>query len=527
MKRYLKLGAIATLGIFLGCDVESEIRSEILPEAFFKTEAQIEAAASSAYTPLYSYWDHIALAELNTDVATVPIRSNNGWDDGGTWPRLMHHEFDPNAYFYNNEWNRFSNGITACNRLIEIFTKNTGPETQVVYELRTLRAFYLFKLLVQFGNIPIESRFSDADPAPSQVSPQEAFKFIESELLASIDQLKEDKLSTYAKANKWVGYMILAKLYLQAEQITGIPYWQEAADAASVIIQSGAYALEPNYFANFKTKNEGSIENMFMIPYETSIANGFWIYGSALQQSADITFNSGVGPAGGFSIQEDFYNSYSDDDIRKNMFIVGQQYTAAAGPSFADDIGFYYTNPTDNNRLLDCTEDWDNFAATPEIQSQISSGCNVIITPGYQLLDGRYLYKNGARYGKFQIQQGISGASISADFPIFRYADLLLIRAEALWRMENGSLEALQLVNEIRERAKILPLTVLSEDDLYGEIKKELAMENHARETILRFGHWEDSWFLRDGNKEESKRIYPIPTQQLQANPSLKQNPGY
>ena len=139
-----------------------------------------------------------------------------------------------------------------------------------------------------YGNIPIESRFSDADPNPSQVSPQVAFDFIEKELLESVDLLSEDKSSlTYGKVNKWAGYSILTDLYLNSERITGVAKWSEAANAANVVINGGGYSLESGYFANFRQKNEGSSENIWIIPYERNIFNGFIVRMQALQSSPE------------------------------------------------------------------------------------------------------------------------------------------------------------------------------------------------------------------------------------------------
>jgi len=505
------------------CELEPEIFSEITPDNFFQNQAQVASAASAAYTPLYGYWGLHDLSELTTDQSTVPVRSNNGWDDGGLWPRLVRHDFNERD-FVGGPWNMASGGISSCNRLIEIFSNTLGETAPVIYELRTLRAFYTYVLLSYFGNIPIQTSFSNADPAPKQVSPQEAFNFIEGELLASLDNLTEDKSSTYAKINKWVGYTILTQLYLNSERITGVANWRKAADAANVVINSGAYDLESGYFANFKTVNKGSRENIFVIPYERFIAGGFGLKMSALHQSASGTFDFSPTPWGGFSIQEDFYKAYDEDDKRRGMFIVGQQYTVAAVPSYSDDIGFFYANPRDEFKLTNCIEDWDNF--TSDLQAQIEGECNIFITPEYQEVGGRFLYRNGARYGKYEYKIG-EPFDISTDFPIYRFAGLMLMRAEALWRINNSDTEAVMLVNMVRQRAGLDPVSSLTGDDIYWEIKKELAMENHAREITIRFGHWEDSWFLRTGNKEEFRRIYPIPVNQLQANPNLKQNPGY
>ena len=151
-------------------------------------------------------------------------------------------------------------------------------------------------------------------------------------------------------------------------------------------------------------------------------------------------------------------------------------------------------------------------------------------------IDGRYPNVNGAKWGKWETLQG-QGFNSDADFTIYRLGGVLLARAEALWRINNGSAEALSIVNQIRERAGLDALGSLTEDDLYHEIKKELALEGFSRPTLLRFGRWEDDWFLKGigtyagvqttNHKKVTRRIFPIPLSALQGNPNLVQNPGY
>ena len=192
----LILGTILVLmfSINLSCEVEPDIYSEVLPEEFFQTPDQLSSASAVAYLPLGGYWGMVAEnSEIISDIASVAVRSNNGWDDGGVWPRLMSHDWTPDLGFIGNTWANMSNGISTSNRLIEVVSNAAGPDSPGVAELRALRAFYFYKLLSAYGNIPIESRFSDADPNPSQVSPQVAFDFIEKELLESVDLLSEEK----------------------------------------------------------------------------------------------------------------------------------------------------------------------------------------------------------------------------------------------------------------------------------------------------------------------------------------------
>ena len=112
------------------------------------------------------------------------------------------------------------------------------------------------------------------------------------------------------------------------------------------------------------------------------------------------------------------------------------------------------------------------------------------------------------------------------DFPVFRYADAILTRAEALWRLNPGDAEALDLVNQIRTRAGVAPFTELTEENLLAERGREMFAELSRRTDMIRFGKWTESWWERPA-QPETKELFPIPKPQLDANPNLTQNPGY
>jgi hypothetical protein len=519
------------------CEVEPEIYSDVLPQDFFQTPEQLASAAATAYSPLVNY-SNMAFhnSEIISDVGTVPVRSNGGWNDGGTWPKLMNpSSWSATQYPLNQTWEFMTQGVSTCNRLIEIFSQTPGSEVGVA-ELRSLRAFYFYKLLSAYGNITIESRFSNADSNPKQVTAQEAFDFIEKELLESIDLLSEEKgTANYGKVNKWVGYSILADLYLNSKRITDVEKWTEAAAAANVVIDEGGYALESGYFANFRAANEGSLENIWIVPYDETQFAGFE-FKNHLHQSASASFGWNDAPWGGFTFQTEFYNSFEEDDLRKGMFIVGQQYTSKAGPVWNNTTGFGYASPSDEYKLENCSEDFDNYKAAG-LESQLDGGCNIFITPDYTEIDKKYPYKNGARWGKFEMPAGENNRFINSDFPIYRLAGVQLTRAEALWREDNGSIEALNLVNQVRTRAGLDNLNTLTEEDLYNEFKKEMALEGFSRAITIRFDKWEDDWFLKGiGNQngvpstnamDPTRRIFPIPQGALDANPNLIQNSGY
>jgi hypothetical protein len=532
-KLFLTTILVSVVTITVSCEVEPEIYSEVLPSEFFKTQDQINTAVAVAYVPLNDYFDIIeANSEVISDIGTQSLKSDNGW--GGA-SGLLEHEFTSDMFQMNWTWSRASTGISTCNRLLEIISDSPDPSEVAIAELRALRAFYFYNMLQAYGNIPIETGFSDADPSPKQVAPQVAFDFIEKELLESVDKLSTSKgIDTYGKVNKYAGYSILTQLYLNSERITGVSKWSEAASASKVVIDQGGYQLTPGYFANFRAANEGSTENIWVVPYEEGSNCCFGPVLHTYLGSMDKTFDLNWNPWAGYSFQAEFYNSFEDDDLRKGMFIVGQQYTSDAGPGWTDKAGFGYANPKDEYKIENCGEDFNNYAA--EFQPLLEAGCNIFISPEYTEIDGRYPKTNGAKWGKWETTSG-QGFNSDADFTIYRLAGIMLARAEALWRSDNASAEALVIVNQIRARAGLDALGSLTEDNLYHEIKKELALEGFARPTLLRFGRWEDDWFLKGigtyqgvqsvNRKKLTRRILPIPLPALQGNPNLVQNPGY
>ena len=112
------------------------------------------------------------------------------------------------------------------------------------------------------------------------------------------------------------------------------------------------------------------------------------------------------------------------------------------------------------------------------------------------------------------------------DFAIFRYADVLLMKAEARWRLNPGDGEALMLVNQIRARAGLEPFVTLTAENLLAERGREFFAEAMRRSDLIRFGKWGEPWWEKDAS-DPIREIFPIPEVQLQENPNLRQNPGY
>jgi starch-binding outer membrane protein, SusD/RagB family len=501
--RFLLLGIFMTVFSQACTDLEEEIYSEVTPDKFFQSEEEFVSALGNAYTRLGGYGGnggHFALQEVTTDEIVVPTRGQD-WDDGGHWRRLHRHEYTYDDPEVNGGWNFCYSGINTCNRLIYQITElGTEGGDAYIAELKVLRALFYYWLLDLYGNVPIVTEFDvPADYAPATSTRQEVYDFVEQEILDNMDLLTQDVGgATYGRVNYYTAQAILAKLYLNAEVYTGEAQWAQAIAAADEIINSENFNLAPAYSDNFVTDNSGSPEFIFAIPFDAVFFRGFQLHMASLHIGHHLTYNLTAQPWNGFCSLQEFYDSYEDEDSRKeNNFIVGPQYTSSG------------------ERLI------DNGAEPND-----PDGPPVTITPEINELAPQALRQAGARIGKWEIAMG-STDHLSNDKAVFRYAEILLIKAEALFRQGETGGEALRLVNLIRDRAGVDPFTVLTKENLLAERGREMFAEHTRRSDLIRFGRYGDAWQFKPASPSEHLLLFPIPRGQLEANRNLKQNPGY
>ena len=202
----------------------------------------------------------------------------------------------------------------------------------------------------------------------------------------------------------------------------------------------------------------------------------------------------------GISMTEAMYDSYDDVDLRKSGWLEGPQFY------FNGDTLWGYEN---GGQQL-------NFSKTITDLDQSPEG-------------------EGVRCFKWEMNTGLSGwETMDNDYAMFRYADILLMKAEAIMR-NNGSTTSsdatvLSLVNQVRERAfgdDSQNYTSISLDELLAERGRELAFEEVRRQDLIRFGKWGDAWKFKPAHADSYKELYPLPNNAMNANPNLQQNDGY
>ncbi|PTX18146.1 putative outer membrane starch-binding protein [Pontibacter mucosus] len=496
--------ALATGFAIQACtDLDSEIFDQAEASKFPRTEAELRSTVGATYAELRGFLDPVLIfLEATSDELVVPTRGPN-WYDNAAWQQMARHEWTSvSPSQVNGSWEWAYRVIANANlNLITLSTSELQIEGKdvLVAEVRMLRAFAYFWLLDMYGNVPIITE--ETPPGnPPQSSRAEVFAFVEKEIQEALPTLEEgNSLELYGRFTKAAANTLLAKLYLNAEVYTGTPRWQDVITATDAVINSQVgYGLNPNFLSNFKVNNGNDpstyAENIFTIPYDRILAGGMNWQMRTLHYAHGPVYGLNTNPWNGFATRAEFYNLFSDDDERKSMWLVGPQ---------RDNTGniITFTDVVDNRNK------------------------ELIITPEITSLE-RAFENEGVRSVKYEVQPNNSRTDQDNDFVVFRYADVLLMKAEALLRTGNAT-AALELVNQVRERAGVSALGSITLDELLNERGREFAWEGWRRNDLIRFGRYtQDTWQFKT-NTEPFRALFPIPAQQLANNPNLTQNPGY
>lgn len=487
-KIFLSLTLVASF--FLGCtDLEDEILDRI-PEDQYIVDPVLQM--TPIYQPMREFLDNGGwwfAQELTSDEMVGPTRASD-WDDGGKWRVLHTHQWENTTEAVTNMWDRFYRGVTEANKFLEAQAPFAGDSITDagIAKGKILRAYYYWLLIDNYGDVPFVTEFLNAPDAPEKEHRGVIWQSIVTDIEESIPMLPASTSKTAVTPG--MANTLLAKLYMNAAEYTGTEddqYWVKAEAALDAVIALGQYSLEGDPLAPFVTNNENSVENIWAIPYDEDNYQGFNLHMRTLHYNSNLTFDMPVGPWNGFAVTEDHYNTYAENDLRRGYFLVGQQYTSDGKP---------ITDAVANANLV----------FTPEIPALLMDAA---FSPAQ-------IRMSGARVVKFEIKKGAKD-NLSNDFPIFRYADVLLMKAECMIRQGgNGD----EFVNMVRERAGLDPISGVTLDQLLEERGREMFWEGHRRIDLIRFGKFNDAWWEKPASDSERK-IFPIPQWAIDANPNL------
>ena len=518
---YIILAGVLLSGACTKTDVPVE--DQLTPQNFPQTDEQFILAAGSAYISFRnafctSYWQ---LQTLSTDEAILPSRAG-GWYDGGRYQQMHYHNWTPDNPIVSDSWTWGFSTISTCNRILALFaaSKDSPAKTRAAAEISILRALMFYYMMDAYGNIPVPVTFGDTTN-PVQKSRAEVFSIIESEIKATLPDLSTTIDATiYGRPNIYAAYALLAKLYLNAEVYTGKSRYNDAVAACDSIIQSGKYQLATDYAKMFYPDNgPQTTEFIFAIPYDHAAAQGeqysWYSLHPALQQKYGLAYRL----SNPVSTVPTYYAYFDDpNDVRTSLWLTGKQYDFAGNPIIINTtrVGL------------------DNTYAGTDGSSPVSYQLN--FTPDVTLRDVAKFEVGGDELGKAKGIRNIkyypdvtaTDRNQSNDVPVFRFADILLMKAEAILRGATPTYNttALSLVNQLRTTRKAAPMTNLTLDDMLKERARELNWENTRRTDLIRFGKYEDAWGYKT-DADKNKRIFPIPASERILNPTLIQNLGY
>lgn len=548
------------------------------------------------------FWKH---QELTTDEAII------AWKDG-TIHDLHNHVWTPSNEFVRAMYDRIYFQVGITNQFLRETTSEKldgrGVEGSLreeieVYkaEARFMRALSYWHALDFYGNVPFVTEDDIVGNFfPAQISRADLFSFIESELLAIEGTLIGAGQNELGRADKGAAWMLLAKLYLNAEVYTGSGRYSEAMTYINKVINEGGYSLVDDYqklFLADNDRNGAQNETIFTVRFDgintlgyggttflthaavggDMVAADFGINGgwagirttknfvqkfdskpdlaalnTALGAATDwglvgsATTNGWDGPDMEMrSTGSNTYGLYADlkageikfrfDEDWGNNYGGSNGSIEANGPNIAvPSSGIYFVtlNLAQNTYSLTFSGDSRNMLFSEGQTLEIEDPFN--FNDGYAVAKYRNVDVNGNR------GNDSAGEFVDIDFPMFRLADAYLMYAEAFLRGGGGDANsAVGYINELRERAYGSGSGNISSGNLtlnfvLDERSRELFWEGHRRTDLIRFGQFSTQgiWPWKGGvmegrTTEEFRDIYPIPSSDLIANPTLIQNPGY
>jgi len=503
--------------IISGCSLEEETYSIYTPETFYSNQTEVLASMSGIYrqfSDLANMGGMYRLIELCAD-QNVVMGKIQGWWFTSAFEQIQHHTWDASHGNVSGTYNYFFEIVGKTNALIPSLESSglnnlEGP----IAELRTLRAYAYFWLMDLYGPVPVFT-LPKVDPLnlPEQNTRAEVFAFVESELIKAAEVLPkkaDTNANYYGRLTKEAVYGLLATIYLNAKVYTGTAQNDKAIEYADKVINSNSYSLLTNYFKNFAFDNANNNETIFGAVYTPDISGG---PGHPFVQKVLPGIDGGLfglpyTPQNGFGARPSLYDLFEDGDVRKKMII---PYGELKDPRNGETV-MVEKILVDQNSVL----------YKPGV-SKVGPVPYVIV-PATGTKDQPM--NAGMKWLKWDIDPKANGAGLAGnDIAYIRYADILLIKAEALARKGDFT-AALTLINQVRTRSNASALTSVTLKDILDERGRELAFELGRRRDLVRFDKFTDAWDYKE-KSEPFRNLFPIPKAAIDANPKLKQNPGY
>ena len=499
MKKYI-ITTIITLTLFstisISCSdefVSPRPQYSIDSENYFNSKEDYNDALVAAYDLLQSSYANVLLGEIASDNTLAGGESPTdviGWqqiDD------MIHTPVNSNL---RDIWNWMFAGVQRANYILEFKDKTDFEgKNQLLAETRFLRAYYQFELVKWFGGIPMKGdvRFKVGDEKTvPRSSVEEVYASIEADLIFAVANLSPTA-SQKGRVTKGAAEALLGKAYLYQNKFA------QAATALNNVITSGEYRLQTDYNAMFELDGENGTESVFEVQYTDVEGAGFTCLqcseGNVAVGFSGVRNYSGPLFSSGFSFNvptAEAANSFEVGDKRKDVAILDIAAWAAANKNYDGGKGVTFGKGNEDTGYF-------NRKYLPRKRSDNAQGDLNLTNPN--------------------------------NYRAIRYADVLLMAAEAYNRGGIDDGKARTYLNEVRRRAfgdnnhDISVSGAALTDFIWAERRVELLGEGHRFFDLVRTGKAVGKIPGFTANKNE---LFPLPIEEIQfANGNWQQNPGY
>lgn len=476
--KHIYLAAFISLAIFSSCksNLDEEVYSSFGPNNFFKTAADAEALLNSAYAIEQrqgsdGFRNILLMSEVNTDLLIVR--------EGGlraTAQPLEDFTWNPAHEFFDNAWTKHYAGVYRANLVIDNvphIQMDEARKTIILAEARFIRASHYINLFYLFGPTPlILSSVTNASDRPERAKKEEYIDFVIKELTA-VSEILPLQAINYGRATKGAAIAMLAKYQLNLKNFA-------AADAAAdQVIALGVYKLfeAPDRTHLFAIENEQNSEFIYVRPYISQAGLGTNYLSHVAPPNYKFKGAAKTNYATQLKTLSAFLNSFDPQDQRKQAIITS------------------YENINGQNIQLG---------------------------------------KDDARSFKFPEDLAATGVDAGNDFPVIRYADILLTKAESRNELQGPTQESIDLINSIRAKAGV-KLLVLSDFPTKESLRNHILVERGweffseelRRQDLIRHGKFISEAIARGKSAADYQQLYPIPQSEIDRNSNLTQNPGY
>lgn len=537
MKKYRNVLYIVIMVLMNSC-LNENLKDQLYEEDIYNSANNIYI---NAVAVLYNYIGGSADSEglqgtcrgiydyntLTTDEAMIPIRGGD-WYDGGLWENMYLHKWSADDLPLYNTWKYLYKVVVLANKslsVIDDYGHYLSQNEKVTYqaEVRAIRALFYYYIMDMYGNVPLVTSYNTEQEQIEQSYRSEIFRFIIKELQEVAPLLSNEHSNKmgnyYGRITSPVIYFLLAKLALNAEiysddnwtdktkpdgknlffEVDGeqVNAWETCIRYCNKLAEAG-YKLEEDYAYNFTVHNENSSENIFTIPLDKNLYAAQFHY---LFRSRHYNHGGALGGSSengtSATISTVMASGYGTDYVDARFY-----------------INFYSGQViVDGKKVM-----LDN--GKPLEYMPLELKLNLTGSP--------YLKTAGARMAKYEVDRTShsDGRQPDNDIVLFRYADVLLMKAEAKVRNgEDGSKE----LNEVRNRVGMPSLRATLENILKERLL-ELVWEGWRRQDLIRFGLFHQSYDQRPQLNDEVNgytTVFPIPQKCIDLNPRLKQHVGY